>query len=89
MVKKPTEGEEDRGLRMPLGQTSQSDASHADMCLRTFGVPEFSDSHEASHDLGTRLPSMPPSYDEVVRSGGVQVHARGSRYVPSDGHSLG
>ena len=83
MVKKPTEGEEDRGLRMPLGQTPQSDSSHADVCLRTFGVAEFSDLHEMSHDLGTRLPSMPPSYDEVVRSGGVQVHTQASRYIPS------
>jgi hypothetical protein len=84
MVKKPTEGEEDRGLRMPLGQTAP-DLTHTDVCLRTFSDCQpstttsadmaISGSREAmsrSNEALTRLPSMPPSYDEVVKSyGGV------------------
>ena len=84
MVKKPTEGEEDRGLRMPLGQTP-TDLTQTDVCLRTFSdcqpsttttadmaVSRSRESISRSNEALTRLPSMPPSYDDVVRSyGGV------------------
>jgi hypothetical protein len=71
MVKKPSEAEEDRGLRMPLGPSVEN-RTEPDSALRTFVVAEFPD--ESSH----RLPSMPPSYEEVIKNSGAPV--RVSRY---------
>ncbi len=76
MVKKPTEGEEDRGLRMPLGASTTTEPPS-----RAFVGTEFSDSGLSRADVH-RLPSMPPSYDEVVKNSGMPSRASRSVFYP-------
>jgi hypothetical protein len=77
MVKKPSEADEDRGLRMPLGPSSESRHPGHESQLRTFVRNDFTDSVPPEQ---FRFPSLPPSYEEAVKAAGPS-HARAARQV--------
>ena len=68
MVKKPTEREEDRGLRMPLGPSAEN-RTEPDAALRTFVASDF----PLPNAPELRMPSMPPSYEDVIKNSGLHV----------------